>query len=122
MQRRPQQYDRAERIGSEIRQVLAPFFRENMRDPRVQGIQITNVTVTKDLKLARVYYFIRGGEMERSACQHALEKAAGLLKRAINSQIVMKYTPALQFFFDDAIEYGEKVSDILEKLEQEKSI
>lgn len=113
--RRP--YDRAERVAEQIRQIVAQLCHERFSDPRLAGLQITRVKVARDLRLARIHYFLRGDAAAIKACQQALEHAAGLMKHAINEQIALKFTPELKFHFDDAIERVERIHDLLSNLD-----
>lgn len=112
-------YDRASRIATEIHQVIASYCQERLSDPRLQGVQITAVRVSRDLRVARVNFFLRGTPEEREACVAGLRSASGALKRALGEQLVLKFMPELHFHFDDAIEQGERVGDLIEKLERE---
>lgn len=109
-------YDRADRVGQAIFELIAMLCRERLSDPRLQGIQITGSKVTKDLRLARIYYFIRGNAVVRKGCHAALHHAGGLIKRAIAERLSMKFTPEVEFFFDDSIEHGERIDDLLETI------
>lgn len=111
-------YERADRVGQAIFEQVATLVRERLADPRLTGVQITSVKVTKDLRLARIYYFIGGDAKTRAACQAGLAAASGFLKRAVAGALAMKFTPELQFFFDESIEYGERVDALLESLKK----
>ncbi|MBI4237956.1 MAG: 30S ribosome-binding factor RbfA [Deltaproteobacteria bacterium] len=110
-------FDRASRVAEQIRQIVAQLCHERFSDPRLVGLQITRVKVARDLRLARIHYFLRGPEAAIHECQRALEHAAGLMKHAINEQIALKFTPELKFHFDDAIEHGERINDLLRELQ-----
>ncbi|MBI2346193.1 MAG: 30S ribosome-binding factor RbfA [Deltaproteobacteria bacterium] len=112
-------FDRAERIGQAIYEVVAQLCRERLADPRLAAMQITGAKVTKDLRLARVYYFLRGDLAARAACAEALACAHGLLKRAVAQRLAMKFTPELEFLFDESIERGERIDALLGSLKQD---
>lgn len=109
-------YDRCERVGTELRAVIAQYCLQ-LDDPRAYMVQITAVKVSRDLRLARVYYFLRGSDAERTACQECLTAKAGQIKHAISDAISIKYMPDLVFHFDESIEHSERVSEILEDLD-----
>lgn len=110
-------YDRAARVGAEIYKIIAPLCHEHLDEPRVHGVQITQVILTRDLRLARIYYFLSGDAAARAACQEGLESATGMLKRAINEDLALRYIPDLVFHFDESIEQGERVTELLRQLE-----
>lgn len=109
-------FDRAERVGAEIHEVVAALCRERLDDPRLNGVLITGAKATKDLRLARVYYFLRGDAAARKRCAQALHHAHGLFKRAVAERLALKFTPELEFHFDESIEHGERVDELLERI------
>lgn len=115
-------YSRADRIATEIHHVVAQALYDTVSDPRVSGVLITHVKVSKDLRLARINYFLRGTASARVECQLGLEQAVGKLKQTIGEQLVMRYMPELVFHFDESIEHAERIEDLLEKIrDQEKT-
>ncbi len=111
-------FSRADRVATEIHNIVAMFCLHRLEDPRLAGIQITKVRVTKDLRMARINYFLRGTDTQRSACQEGLEKSSGLIKRAIAEQMRLKFMPELVFHFDGAIEHGERISELLSQIKE----
>lgn len=109
-------YDRSERVGQAIFEVIAALCRERLNDPRLATVVITGVKVTRDLRLARIYYFLRGDATIRKAGAQGLAHAEGLFKRAVAERLAMKFTPELSFHFDDSIEHGERVDELLERI------
>ena len=72
---------------------------------------ITGVEVTRDLAVARVYYQSMGGDREEIAA--AFERAAGFLRCRVGDQIRMRQTPELRFKYDDSIDKGRRVEELL---------
>ncbi len=110
-------YSRSDRVATEIHQILAQFIHDELDDPRVHGVQLTQVKVSKDLRLARVLYFLRGTAEQRRDCQEALEHAIGKCKQVIGRHIVMRYMPDLVFHFDDTIERAERIDELLKTIQ-----
>ena len=111
-------YDRAQRVGQAIYELVAQLVRERLSDPRLNDMQITGAKITKDLRLARIYYFVRGNMAVRKGCAKALENASGIIKHAVAERLSMKFTPELEFFYDESVEHGERVDELLEQLKQ----
>lgn len=107
-------YSRADRVATEIHQVLAPYIHDCLSDPRVAGVQVTHVKVARDLRLARIYFFLRGTAAQRQDCHDGLEHAAGKMKQQLGDQMSLRYMPALEFHFDETIEQGERIDDLLQ--------
>lgn len=107
---------RKDRVAQLVRQVLADLILLKIKDPRVQGVTITEVQMAADLKSARVYY----GCMEdgkRETHQKGLEAAEGFLRRQLRQQLDLKYIPSLTFFYDTAFDAYARVDTLLKKIE-----
>ena len=105
------------RINDDIQRILADRLRQ-VKDPRVsdQGmITITRVDTTGDLRYAKVWLSVYGLKDEKEF-KKGLKSASGWLRREIGSTLKMVYTPELVFELDKSIEYGAKISGILENL------
>ena len=105
------------RINDDIQRVLADRLRQ-VKDPRVSGqgmITITRVETTGDLRYAKVWLSVYGlkDEME---FKKGLKSASGWLRREVGSTLKLVDTPELVFELDKSIEYGAKISGILENL------
>src|SRR4029453_13900057 len=83
-------------------------------------LTITHVKVTPDLQTARVYYTTLGDQKARRDTQRALERATPFLRRHIGSRLRLKRVPVLEFFFDEAIERGDRIEGILNEINAER--
>jgi ribosome-binding factor A len=106
---------RAERVAEQIRSVLAAAVRE-VRDPRVGFVTLTGVSLSPDLKQARVFVSRLGTEDERNAAVDALNQAVKHLRHEVAIKARLKYTPAIRFVSDATIERGSRVEAILQEL------
>ena len=105
------------RINDDIQRILADRLRQ-VKDPRVsdQGmITITRVDTTGDLRYAKVWLSVYGLKDEKEF-KKGLKSASGWLRRELGSALKLVYTPELVFEVDHSIEYGAKISNILENL------
>ena len=105
------------RINDDIQRILSDRLRQ-VKDPRVsdQGmITITRVDTTGDLRYAKVWLSVYGLKDEKEF-KKGLKSASGWLRRELGSTLKLVYTPELVFELDKSIEYGAKISNILENL------
>ena len=105
------------RINDDIQRILSDRLRQ-VKDPRVsdQGmITITRVETTGDLRYAKVWLSVYGLKDEKEF-KKGLKSASGWLRRELGSTLKLVYTPELVFELDKSIEYGAKISNILENL------
>ena len=88
-----------------------------MEDPRLAGVTITAVKMTGDLQLASVYFRLYGGdEKAELAAKAGLERASGFLRRRVAESVEMRRVPNLRFFFDESVERGSRIEELLSKL------
>lgn len=108
--------DRTDRIEEEIKKVVSKVINQELKDPRLNGlISITKVSVTKDLKYCKIYISMLGTKNVEEAME-ALKSAAGYVRKEIGSNIRMHYTPEVKFEFDNSIEYGVHIQNVINNL------
>ncbi|MBE6584056.1 MAG: 30S ribosome-binding factor RbfA [Ruminococcaceae bacterium] len=101
------------RINDEFQKEIAMILRE-VKDPRVSGafISVTGAEVTPDLKYAKVYYSSLMGD--KKEVKRGLQSSAGFIRGQIAKRMNLRITPEITFVEDTSIEYGAKISKILE--------
>lgn len=109
-------YARADRINQQLLEVISAAMLTEVRDPRAREVQITAVEVTQDLSHARVYY-VPLREDPREELQGVLEKLAGFMRGHVARQLQIKHIPDLQFKFDESVERGRRMEQILSGVE-----
>lgn len=108
---------RAVRIAGLIKRVIAQSLERELHDPRLVGVTITDVRLTNDMQLARVYWTQLGtpgkeeGERKRAAA--ALRQANGRLRSHVGAKAGLRLTPVLQFRFDEVPGQATEIEDIL---------
>jgi ribosome-binding factor A len=101
------------RINDELQKEIAMILRD-VKDPRVSGafISVTGAEVTPDLKYAKVYYSALTGD--KKEIKKGLAAAGGFIRGQVAKRMNLRITPEISFFEDNSIEYGAKISKILE--------
>ena len=107
--------DRMRRVNEAVREVVSARLAGGVKDPRIGFVTVTSVDTTPDLRQARVYFSVLGSEEERSETLAGLESAHGLLQQAVASELRMKHTPTLQFVFDESIDRGMRITELLDE-------
>lgn len=108
---------RLERLNSLLRRELSELLCREVKDPRLSGlISITEVDVSPDLKYARVFVSSLGGQEDKDNILELLANAAGFLRGELAKNLRMRYTPELDFQWDDSIEHGAHILEILDKI------
>ncbi len=105
---------RPERVAERIRQELATIIQFELTDPRLDMLSITEVTVTRDLSHAKVYFSLLDQHDANDAMQ-ALEQAAKQIRHSLAKQLKnMRVTPTLRFYYDSSIEQGNRLSALID--------
>ena len=107
---------RASRVGDQIREELSSLLTREVHDPGIGFLTITYVKVSPDLQQARVYYTTIGDDKARKESARALTRATPFLRRQMGQRLRLKRVPELVFFYDDAIERGDRIERILLEL------
>ena len=110
---------RQSRVADSVKHVVSKAIIQDVRDPRVEHITVTDVEVTPDLKIARIYITSHDSTKIDSALK-GLSSAQPLLRRKIASELNLKYTPALKFFYDESLEQAERIESLLAKIKENK--
>lgn len=105
---------RMRRVNEVIREVLAAAIATDLKDPRIGFVTITHVETSPDLRSARVYVSVLGGSEDRERTLAGLRSAHGFLQGRINAELRMKRTPTLSFEYDDSIERGARISELID--------
>jgi ribosome-binding factor A len=101
-------------VGEMIRMEISELLRE-LRDPRIGLATITEVKMSPDLKHGKVYISVLGGLEERKKTLVGLNSAASHIRHEIASRLRLRNTPDLSFFYDESIEYGAHIEELLQK-------
>jgi len=109
---------RPERVAELIRHILARLLQEEVRDPRIRFLTLTEVRVSSDLKHARAYVSMASlaGEKEKEVALGALNRAASFLRRSLAREAGLRHTPDIRFLEDRAVERGQRVDELLEAI------
>jgi ribosome-binding factor A len=112
-------FARAQRVGGLIQEILSDLLRRDISDPRLHLTTITHVKVTKDLRIARVYFATAGGAQTSAAAAQGFKSAAGFIKRCLGRQLGLRYMPQVEFFYDESFDYGAHIDQLLKSVKQE---
>lgn len=93
-----------------------------LRDPRVEGVTVTRVEVSGDMRQAKVHVSIMGDEAKQRTCLHGLRSSAGFLQSKVADRIDTRYIPRLQFELDMGVKNSLAIAKALaEVLPQEEA-
>jgi ribosome-binding factor A len=102
------------RVDEAMREVLSGAITSELKDPRVGFVTVTAVETAPDLRHARVFVSVLGGEAERRRTLDALQHAHGYLQRRVAGELRLKHTPTLDFAYDDSTDRGMRIAQLLD--------
>jgi ribosome-binding factor A len=97
-----------------IREVVGMAILADLKDPRIEGVTVTGVEVSPDMRQAKVHVSIMGSEAAQRTCLHGLESAAGFLQQKIAKRIDTRYTPRLRFELDMGVKKSIAIARLLD--------
>src|SRR5262245_53976792 len=113
---------RPDRVAEAIREAVAMFLTEGVKDPRVTGmVTVTGVDVTRDLRHARVHVSILGSEDEKKQTMEGLASVASHLRAKLGRTLRLRVTPELDFKYDASIAHAARIDSLLEQIRAEDS-
>jgi len=104
---------RQERVADAIKQVVARIVVEELRDPAIGFVSVTRCRLTRDLKIATVYFSVLGDKAQRQLSLAHLERAVGFVRRRVAQALNLRRTPELRFALDELHEHEQRVGDLL---------
>jgi ribosome-binding factor A len=112
--------DRMRRVNESVRQVLSEGI-GRLKDPRIGFVTITGVETSTDLRHARVYLSVLGGERKRAQTLAGLDAARSLLQAQLGRELRLKRTPQLAFEYDPSVERGVRMTKLIDELAPDDS-
>ena len=112
----PREFTRVERVSDAVQQELAVLIRDNISDPRVGMLSVTDVEVSRDLAYAKVFVSFIGDRSQKDidAALEALNGASGYLRKLLAASIKLRITPKLQFSYDESGRRGQHLSALID--------
>ncbi len=105
------------RLNHLIREELSELLHRHVNDPRLEAmVTITDVTITADLRQAKVLVSVLGTEEEKKAALQGLESALGFLRHELAGRLDLRYAPELAFELDDSLERGDRLVRLMKEV------
>ena len=113
---------RVERVNSLIRQEISELLQRQVKDPRLGNfVSVIAVSASPDLKFAKIFVSCLGGEKKKQETLDALAAASGFFRRELARRLKLRRVPELSFQWDDSIERGAHLLQILDQIAAENT-
>lgn len=110
--------ERINRVAEEIKKEVGRIIHDELKDPRIGFVTLTEVKLSRDLHLARVYFSLLGTEKQLRDTQIALARSAGFIRKLLAKRMNLRYTPEVVFKLDKGIEYSIHISEVIDQLKK----
>ena len=110
-------YDRIERVNNQIHDILGGILNKNIDLKYLGFITFTKIDVSRDLRIAKVFYSVINPTMSIEKLNIEINKHRKPFKKYMSPELSMKHTPDLKFYFDDTLEYTEYVSSLMKNID-----
>jgi len=110
------EYQRSDRVGDLILEVIAELLRKDIRDPRLQAVTLTGAKVSKDLRHARVYFNLLGGLNDPREVLTGFKSATGFIRSKVAKQLKLRFVPAIEFTYDDSEDEAQRIDELLKQV------
>jgi len=115
-------FARSERVSGQIQKTIAELLHKHIRDPRLEMVTISGVRMTRDLKIAKIYFTTPNGASDVKRVKKGFKSSFGYIKRMLAGQLGLRYMPDLQFYYDESFDYGAKIEKLLKSVKSESQL
>lgn len=113
---------RAIRVGELLKEEISQIVLREMKDPRIGFVSVTDVEVSGDLRHAKVFISVYGSDKEKEETLEGLQQARGFVRKLVGERVKIHHTPEIIFRYDDSIENGVHISEIIKDLKESGEI
>lgn len=107
-----------EKLESTFVREISYILMQEVKDEDIRFVTITDCDITNDLSFAKVYFTVLD-EAKKESTIKALNRAKAFIRGELSKRVEVRHTPELTFVFDESIEYGNHIEDIIEKINEE---
>jgi ribosome-binding factor A len=111
-------YARSDRVADVLQKEICQLLLKEVKDPHLGFITITGVEVSRDLKLAKIFYTLLGSPDQAEESSRALQRITPFIKKQLGRKLHLRSIPDISFRYDHSLEYGTKIDTILDSLRE----
>ena len=110
---------RTERVASLLRHEVGTYIAREFRDANTGLITVTEVHMSPDLRIAKIYVSIMGNAEVKDQTMKILEERKGEVRSFIGSHMRLKFTPAVQFYVDETLDRVSRIDQLIKQIHKE---
>ncbi len=110
------EYQRADRVGDLLIEMISELLRKEIRDPRIGAVTLTAAKVSRDLRHARIYFNLLGRREERKDVLAGLKSATGFIRSKVGKQLNLRFVPTIEFLYDETEDEAQRIERLLKQV------
>ncbi|MDI6729605.1 MAG: 30S ribosome-binding factor RbfA [Thermodesulfovibrionales bacterium] len=114
-------YKRSQRLSILLREEIADIIMRRVKDPRLGFVTVTDVEMSEDLKIARIFISVMKEE-DKDITLEILNSAKGLIRSEVSKRVRTKFIPTIEFRIDRSIEHGDRIDKLLREIKEKSDI
>ncbi len=107
---------RAEKLREFLKEEVSQIIQQELKDPRIGFVSITDVEVSPDLRYARIFVSVLGNDEAKAKTMEGLHSAQRYIRGELGKRMRLRYTPEVSFRLDDSIERGTRIVTLLREV------
>ena len=114
---------RPARVAADIRHAIARMIARDLSDPRLEGVALSSVAITNDLRIATIGWRLVSGASDaerRKSAQKGLERVSPRLRRAVGQELALRHAPELRFEYDEGQDARDRIDQLLEEVKRDR--
>ena len=108
---------RIERLESNFLREISIIIEQEVKNNLLKQVTITDVEITNDLSFAKIYFRVLD-DSKKNEILKSLNKASSFIRKCLSEKVEIRHTPELKFIYDESIEYGEKIENLLNSIKK----
>ncbi len=108
-----------ERLNHSFVREISVILETEVKNELLKSVIITDVDITNDLSFAKVYFRLLDDSIKKEVMQ-SLEKASPFIRKCLSERIEIRHTPELKFYYDESVEYGQNIENIIENIHKDE--
>lgn len=111
---------RVHRVEELLKEEISEILLKEVKDPRIGFVSLTDVEVSGDLRHAKIFVSVYGTDQEKEETMQGLKQATGFIRKLVGDRIKIYHTPEIIFRYDDSIEHGVYISNLIKEVRKEE--
>lgn len=107
---------RTEKVAEEIRHQIPDVLKKELTDLPVGLVTVTRVTISKDLKYAKIFLSFIGNKIPPEGCVEKISFRNKQIRKGLSHKLHLRFMPEISFYYDDTIEYASKIDELIKQI------